>query len=112
MTKTLIVGSPEAMQHEPSLEAPEELPMVFCQRVKDARLSLGMNQSELARASGLTRAAISKWESNPSGRPAARAVLSVAKALGVSVESLLAETKTEPSEDDIFPKGIDDSMGG
>jgi transcriptional regulator with XRE-family HTH domain len=100
------------MQHEPSLEAPEELPMVFCQRVKDARLSLGMNQSELARASGLTRAAISKWESNPSGRPAARAVLSVAKALGVSVESLLAETKTEPSEDDIFPKGIDDSMGG
>jgi transcriptional regulator with XRE-family HTH domain len=112
VTKTLIVGSPEAMQHEPSLEAPEELPMVFCQRVKDARLSLGMNQSELARASGLTRAAISKWESNPSGRPAARAVLSVAKALGVSVESLLAETKTEPSEDDIFPKGIDDSMGG
>ena len=109
MTKKLIVGSPEAMQHEPSLEP---LPMIFCRRVKAARLSLGMNQSELARASGLTRAAISRWESNPSGRPAARAVLSVAKALGVSVESLLAETKTEPSEDDVFPKGIDDSIGG
>ena len=109
MTKKLIVGSPEAMQHEPSLEP---LPMIFCRRVKAARLSLGMNQSELARASGLTRAAISKWESNPSGRPAARAVLSVAKALGVSVESLLAETKTEPPEDDVFPKGIDDSIGG
>ena len=109
MTKKLIVGSPEAMQHEPSLEP---LPMIFCRRVKAARLSLGMNQSELARASGLTRAAISRWESNPSSSPNARAALSVAKALGVSVESLLAETKTEPSEDDVFPKGIDDSIGG
>jgi len=109
MIKKLIVGSPEAMQHEPSLEP---LPMIFCRRVKAARLSLGMNQSELARASGLTRAAISRWESNPSSSPNARAALSVAKALGVSVESLLAETKTEPSEDDVFPKGIDDSMGG
>ena len=108
MTK-LIVGSPEAMQREPSLEEP---PMIFCRRVKAARLSLGMNQSELARASGLTRAAISRWESNPSSSPNARAALSVAKALGVSVESLLAETKTEPSEDDVFPKGIDDSVGG
>jgi|TARA_R100000049_G_C1946542_1_gene91916 transcriptional regulator with XRE-family HTH domain len=89
MIKKLIVGSPEAMQHEPSLEAPEEVPMVFCQRVKDARLSRGMNQSELARASGLTRAAISKWESNSSCSPDARATLAVAKALGVSVESLL-----------------------
>jgi len=109
VTKKLIVGSPEAMQHEPSLEP---LPMIFCRRVKAARLSLGMNQSELARASGLTRAAISRWESNPSSSPNARAALSVAKALGVSVESLLAETKTEPSEDDVFPKGIDDSIGG
>ena len=109
MIKKLIVGSPEAMQHEPSLEP---LPMIFCRRVKAARLSLGMNQSELARASGLTRAAISRWESNPSSSPNARAALSVAKALGVSVESLLAETKTEPSEDDVFPKGIDDSIGG
>ena len=109
MIKKLIVGSPEAMQHEPSLEP---LPMVFCRRVKAARLSLGMNQSELARASGLTRAAISRWEVNPSRSPNATSALAVAKALGVSVESLLTETKTEPSEDDVFPKGIDDSIGG
>ena len=86
MIKKLIVGSPEAMQHEPSLEEP---PMIFCRRVKAARLSLDMNQSELARASGLTRAAISRWEANPSRNPNARSALAVAKALGVSVESLL-----------------------
>ena len=63
--------------------------MVFCERVKATRLLLGMNQSELARASGLTRAAISRWEAIPSCNPSAMAALAVAKALGVSVESLL-----------------------
>ena len=86
MIEKLIIGSPEAMQHEPSLEEP---PMVFCERVKTASLSLDINQSELARASGLTRAAISRWEANPSRSPNARSALAVAKALGVSVESLL-----------------------
>ena len=70
--------------------------MAFSQRVKAARLFLGMNQSELARASGLTRAAISKWESHPACKPDASAALAVAKALGVSVENLLAETKGKP----------------
>ena len=55
-----------------------------------------MNQSELARASGLTRAAISKWESNPNSKPDATAALSVAKALGVPFEGLIAETSTKP----------------
>ena len=63
--------------------------MVFCERVKATRLLLGMNQSELARASGLTRAAISRWETNPSCNPRAMSALAVAKALGVSVENLL-----------------------
>ena len=56
-----------------------------------------MNQSQLARASGLTRAAISKWESNPNSKPDAAAALSVAKALGVPFEGLIAETRTKPN---------------
>ena len=71
--------------------------MSFSQRVKSARLFRGMNQSQLARASGLTRAAISKWESNPNSKPDATAALSVAKALGVPFEGLIAETRTKPN---------------
>ena len=73
--------------------------MSFSQRVKSARLFRGMNQSQLARASGLTRAAISKWESNPNSKPDATAALSVAKALGVPFEGLIAETKTNPNRE-------------
>ena len=65
MTK-LIVGSPEAMQHEPSLEPPEN-----CE-AKRSR----------ARSERIRRRLENFWDDNP-------------ELLG-----------------DVFPKGIDDSMGG
>ena len=69
MTKKLIVGSPEAMQHEPSLEPPEARVL---KRGCDTSVELG----DYIR------------------------------------EKRLEDSLTEPSEDAVFPKGIDDSMGG
>ena len=69
MPKKLIVGSKEAMQHEPSLEPPEARTL---KRGCDTSVELG----DYIR------------------------------------EKHLEDSLTEPSEDDIFPKGIDDSMGG
>ena len=69
MTKKLIVGSPEAMKHEPSLEPPQARAL---KRGCDTSVELG----DYIR------------------------------------EKRLEDSLTEPSEDDVFPKGIDDSIGG
>ena len=73
MIKKLIVGSPEAMQHEPSLEPPE------------ARCDTSVEIGDYIDAA---------WER-------------LAK-----LEKRLEDSLTNPSEDDVFPKGIDDSIGG
>jgi len=69
VTKKPIVGSPEAMKHEPSLEPPQARAL---KRGCDTSVELG----DYIR------------------------------------EKRLEDSLTEPSEDDVFPKGIDDSIGG
>ena len=66
MINKLIVGSPEAMQHEPSLEEPES-----CE-----------TKRSIERSERIRRRLENFWDDNP-------------ELLG-----------------DVFPKGIDDSMGG
>ena len=83
MTKKLIVGSPEAMQHEPSLEPPVER----C----DTSVEIG---DYIDRLVGI--------ESQ---------FVRVAKRIAMR-EKRLEDSLTEPPEDDVFPKGIDDSIGG
>ena len=83
MTKKLIVGSPEAMQHEPSLEPPE----ARC----DTSVEIGDYIDTLV---GI--------ESQ---------FVRVAKRIAMR-EKRLEDSLTEPPEDDVFPKGIDDSIGG
>ena len=67
--------------------------MNFGQKLRSARLENRMNQAELARASGLTRAVISKWESGKGKNPSAVHVLRVAKTLAVSPQWLLEEER-------------------
>ena len=73
-----IVGSPEAMKHEPSLEPPEARTL---KRGCDTSVELGDYID-------------AEWK-----RLTKR-------------EKRLEDSLTEPSEDDVFPKGIDDSIGG
>ena len=83
MIKKLIVGSPEAMQHEPSLEPPE----ARC----DTSVEIGDYIDTLV---GI--------ESQ---------FVRVDKRIAMR-EKRLEDSLTEPPEDDVFPKGIDDSIGG
>ena len=83
MIKKLIVGSPEAMQHEPSLEPPE----ARC----DTSVEIGDYIDTLV---GI--------ESQ---------FVRVAKRIAMR-EKRLEDSLPEPPEDDVFPKGIDDSIGG
>jgi len=65
--------------------------MSFEQSLRTARERSGMSQAQLARAAGLTRAVISKWEKGDSISPSAHAVQAAADVLDVTVASLLAE---------------------
>ncbi len=61
----------------------------FAQRLKSAREKAGYNQSELARAAGVTRAAISKWEQVGVSDVSAVAISKVATLLGTSIDELM-----------------------
>ena len=52
--------------------------MDFATRFRSAREAAGLTQAELARASGLTRAVISKWEKGGSVKPSAHALAQAA----------------------------------
>ena len=65
--------------------------MAFAQNLREARDRRDMSQSDLARATGLTRAVISKWEKGESSNPSAPALQLAAKVLQVSVEDLLKD---------------------
>lgn len=61
-------------------------------RIAEARVAKGMNQSELARALGVTPQAVQKWEAG--GAPKGARLREVAQALGTTVEYLLTGSIT------------------
>lgn len=61
-------------------------------RIAEARAAKGMNQSELARALGVTPQAVQKWEAG--GAPKGARLREVAEALGTTVEYLLTGSIT------------------
>jgi transcriptional regulator with XRE-family HTH domain len=63
-------------------------------KVKRCRLDQGMNQKQLAEASGITQATISRLESGKVNQLKSDAIVSLAKALKVSVDFLLGKTET------------------
>ena len=67
--------------------------MDFATRFRSAREAAGFTQAELARASGLTRAVISKWEKGDGAQPSAHALAQAAFYFDDSVEELLTGQK-------------------
>ncbi|HEX2595601.1 MAG TPA: helix-turn-helix transcriptional regulator [Luteimonas sp.] len=60
--------------------------MGLAERVRRARRIAGLSQQELARALGVTRSAISNWESTNAAQPATDRLARLANALEVSFE--------------------------
>ncbi len=64
-------------------------------RIREARLAAGLTQPALARACGVTRAAVSQWESPPGtaghSRPTYEKLQAIAKATGQDLSTLLGE---------------------
>ena len=61
---------------------------IFTERLKELRNEKELSQDELAKQTGLSRSAISAWESG-TRVPAATAVVALAKFFGVSADYLL-----------------------
>ena len=64
------------------------------QRLADLRRSKGLSQEGLARKLGLSRQAVSKWETGAAD-PSTANLLALAKLYGVSAEELLRGTRSD-----------------
>jgi len=73
--------------------------MSLQERVKECREKKGMNQKQLAEASGITQATISRIESGDVEQVKSEALRKLAEALGVTVDYLVGKTdKLSPND--------------
>lgn len=70
----------------------------FSEKVRDARLQLGLSQTQLGEAVGISLRAIVSYEKGEK-KPRPGTMLKLAKALGVSVKFLSDDTCKNPMED-------------
>ena len=70
----------------------------FSEKVKDARLQLGLSQQQLGEATGVSLRTISSYEKGEK-TPRQGTLLRLAKALGVSVKFLIDDHCENPVED-------------
>ena len=64
--------------------------MTFAQKLKELRTRAGMSQEKLAERVGVSRQAITKWETDK-GAPEMENLLALSDLFGVSVDELLAQ---------------------
>ncbi|MGD0088982.1 MAG: helix-turn-helix transcriptional regulator [Planctomycetota bacterium] len=69
------------------------------ERVREARLRLGLRQDDLSNATGIARPNIARIEYGKH-TPSVPSLAKIAKALGVSVQSLLAPVQPTPMTDE------------
>ena len=74
---------------------------MIAKRLKKLRGSAGLNQSQLARSVGVTRAAASRWEQGDIDSVLARNAIRVANTLGTSVEYLFTGKTSLDQELDV-----------
>ena len=77
-------------------------------RLRKLRIRAGLNQSQLAKAVGVTRAAASRWEQGDIKSILARNALSVAETLDTNVEYLFTGKNNDSSIDtDVLSRAIE-----
>ena len=69
---------------------PEVIPMSMADNIKKARLQKGYNQEYVAQMLGVSRQAVSKWESGKS-QPDTKNLLALAQLLDASVDQLIGQ---------------------
>ena len=95
--------------------------MTFAQKLKELRNRAGMSQEKLAERVGVSRQAITKWETDK-GAPEMENLLALSDLFGVSVDELLGREARRPTEGYLYesvteydvsdPKRYDVKLGG
>ena len=87
-------------------QAAKENKMILADKITNLRKKAGWSQEELAEKLGVSRQAVSKWESAQSV-PDLNKVLLLAKTFGVTTDYLLRDECEEP-EEEAQPEALDD----
>ena len=74
--------------------------MTLGERIKTCRQQAGMSQEKVAELLGISRQAVTKWETNKSA-PSTDNLFKLAEIFGTTVDFLLPEPKTEEDENKI-----------
>ena len=95
--------------------------MTFAQKLKELRNRAGMSQEKLAERVGVSRQAITKWETDK-GAPDMDNLMALSDLFGVSVDELLGRAARRPAEGFLYesvteydvmdPKRYDIKLGG
>ena len=95
--------------------------MTFAQKLKELRTRAGMSQEKLAERVGVSRQAITKWETDK-GAPEMENLLALSDLFGVSVDELLGRESRRPTAGYLYesvteydvadPKRYDVKLGG
>lgn len=95
--------------------------MTFAQKLKEMRTRAGMSQEKLAERVGVSRQAITKWETDK-GAPDMDNLMALSDLFGVSVDELLGRAARRPAEGFLYesvteydvadPKRYDVKLGG
>lgn len=95
--------------------------MTFAQKLKQLRTRAGMSQEKLSEQVGVSRQAITKWETDK-GAPDMDNLMALSDLFGVSVDELLGREARKPSEGFLYesvteydlmdPKRYDMKLGG
>ena len=95
--------------------------MTFAQKLKELRNRSGMSQEKLAEKVGVSRQAITKWETDR-GAPEMENLLALSDLFGISVDELLGREGRKPTEGFLYesvteydvadPKRYDVKLGG
>ena len=79
--------------------------MNFSEKLKSKRREFGISQEQLAEKIGVSRQAITKWETD-GGMPDVENILAIASLFNVSVDDLLSSEKQLKSRSDFFHNSI------
>ncbi len=78
--------------------------MTFAQKLKEMRTRAGMSQEKLAEKVGVSRQAITKWETDK-GAPDMDNLMALSDLFGVSLDELLGREARRQSEGYLYPGG-------
>ena len=84
--------------------------MTLSEKLQNLRRAAGLSQEQLAEQLGVTRQAVSKWETGE-GKPDIDNLLPLAKLLGTTVDYLLDDGAAEPRQSEPQPAPQTESVG-